>query len=936
MTKKIIFQDSFLVSGIMCFDGCGASIQRLLNAHLSKLIDTQGLPQDSTLVLDAEPQSLGIHRIYITVESEEVCEPLPLLSMQFKEKINDSGLEVIDCVKPPKNKNKLPNGINIAVNVVAIIIITVIWCIFPPSLPLTVVLTVFSFLVTAATARHHIITFFENVYNKVLLHMATPITLGWALSLAHTLYHAITMPLSSSISMMFMNYIMPIALITCINIMDELKAYIVKKSKKMHIKGMHTLFPQMADEYACFPLAVELEHAIAQQMEWLQDGKMPTDIQEWINLPITNEPVFIAKNALKKNTLIRVKQGQCFPVDGYIFRGHTSVDASILTGEPQQLKQPLDFVPAGAINLGEEVLVWATQTGYNSTVNKLLFVANRAEDARDKVEASKWFIYVYGALILLGMIAAITIPLALGLFTLPLLLQSLAGILFFICPCTIAIAHELPKLFSAYQRHNHGVIIRDDVLMEQKNEIHTIVFDKTGTLTTGQSEVESSEGISSEVWQRIYLLEKHFGAQHPVANAITQWYEKKEVNILFNSIDNVVRDSNGLSARVQNRQMHIGNADFFARNHISVPHMESIQLNTTKGYTPLYVAEDGVFQGVIFVKHAIRKDIAASLLRLKQEGKKIIMLTGDNREAALGFNAQNGFLFDEKDIHAEQKPLDKQHFLEQLMRSKDLDPKGVWFVGDGLNDAPCARIVTEKGGVSCAITAQDKAAFFTDISLNGSLDYLFEHNALNNFITKNIVQNQGIMIYSAIASLAFIITFSILGIGVPALIPTLLMVTTTLFAVFNAYRAKLNVEVALDKNPSLFKQALASDASIALLLTASTCLIAAILLATIATGGLALPVITFTSSIALAISSGFLITTIVAFTSFVVMGIGHLVAEWVAEPAVEEVAVEKQMFTCKDNEVSAFDYVPSSDGFAWGSQAVRDEMHDSVNMRVSI
>ena len=937
MTKIIIFQDSFLVSGIMCYDGCGASIQRLLRAFLEDLKKTQVLPKDATLLLDAEPQSLGIHRIYITVESEAAFEQTNLLSMQFKDKINDSGFEVIDGIQTKKNKNNFTNWINIGINVAAIVAIIILWSIFPPSLPLTIGLTVFSFLTTAFTARSHIIDFFKNLYDKTIVHMATPITLGWTLSLAHTLYHAITMPLISSISMMFMSFIMPITLITLINGMDELKAYILKKSKKMHVKGIRTLFPQMAEAYECFPIAEEVEYEIAQQMELLQKGKAEIDVNQLINTPLINEPRLIAKNALKKNTVIKVKHGQCFPVDGRIFRGNTLVDASILTGESQQPKQPLDPVPAGAINLGEDVFIWATETSYNSTVNKLLFVANRAEDVRDKVDSPQLFIYFYGALILLGIIAAITIPLGLGLFSVPLLLQSLTGILFFICPCTIAIAHELPKLFSTYQRYQQGIVIRDEGLIEQSNAIHTVVFDKTGTLTTGKSAVESSEGISPDVWQRVYLLEKNYGAQHPLANAITQWYEKEEVSIMFNAIDGVVRDNSGLSASVQNRQIHIGDADFFSRNTITIPYWQSIELKTAKGYTPLYVAEDGVFQGVIFVKHAIRKDIADSLLRLKQAGKKIIMLTGDNHAAARGFNQQNGSLFDDEDIHAEQKPADKQHFLEQLMDSKDFDPKGVWFVGDGLNDAPCARIVTEKGGVSCAITAQDKAAFFTDISLNGSLDYLFQHNELNGFMNKNVIQNQSIMVYSALASLAFIITFSILGIAVSPLIPTLLMVATTLFTVFNSYRVKLSVDVALDKNPSLFKQVLASDVSLVLLLTASTFLIAAILLATVATGGLALPVITFTSGIALAISSGFLLATVGTFAAFVAIGVGYLVSEWFDELGGEEVLVEKPVFERGDNKEIVFDYVPSSIDFKRGALGgARDEAMDDANIRISI
>ncbi|WP_019218248.1 hypothetical protein [Legionella tunisiensis] len=199
---------------------------------------------------------------------------------------------------------------------------------------------------------------------------------------------------------------------------------------------------------------------------------------------------------------------------------------------------------------------------------------------------------------------------------------------------------------------------------------------------------------------------------------------------------------------------------------------------------------------------------------------------------------------------------------------KPAEPKkyrgGVWFVGDGLNDAPCARIVTEENGVSCAMNSTDKAAFFTDICLNGSLAYLFEHHKLDRFFQKNIRQNQGLLVFSAIAFLAFIISFSIAGMGVSPLIPMLIMMSTTGFTLLNCYRVKLSVDDALDKRRSWLREFLVADASVGLGAGASTLLIVGLLISTVMSKGLGLSAFTAGSLAAIgcasALSGGLILT----------------------------------------------------------------------------
>lgn len=882
MTKKIPFQDSFLVSGIMCFQGCGATIQRGLDNCLGKYKKEGLVSANAQLVMDAEPQALGIHRLFITIttEGQEFNQNdrfKEQVSARFKKSVDSLGFEVINNYEEEKKEGYSVNWVNIVTNLLTIAAISTLGLLFSPSILLTFGLTALSFLTTAFTARHYLRNFFRNPGDTNVLNMNTTVTLGWFLSLAHTLYHAISMPFLSGFSMMFMCFIMPVVLIAIINGMDEIKRKILNQSKKMHLHGIKMLFPQMAEEYPCYQLSTA-ESFLSQPIDLILGNDK--DFDAFFNciedIVVADKLVMERKNSLKEGMLIKINHGDCFPVDCILINGQTIVDSSLLTGEAQQSKRRLDFIPAGAINLSEPVVVYASKDPYHSTVNQLLFRSNRAKE-NIIAKPNHNFTYLYTALIAVGIAAAIIAPWALGILTFSLSLQNITGILFAICPCTIAIAHQLPSLLNLYQRSNQGITVRDENICSQNVEIHTVVFDKTGTLTTGNSQVESSEGISASLWARIYLLEKHQGAAHPLAKAITRYYESKtSQSSIIQDIDKVSKDRNsrGLSALVQGRELHIGSADYLRQFNIHVPELDSHK--TEQGFTPVYVAEDKKYKGAIYIKHEIRKDVLAALTRLKNAGTKIIMLTGDSESSALGFNQQNGSIFALEDIHAEQTPQHKETFLSSLMNTNNADPKGVWFIGDGLNDAPCAKTVSEKGGISCAMTADDKTSFFTDISLNGSLDYLFAHNKLNQFLKKNILQNQGLLMYSALAFTAFIVSFAIAGIAVSPIIPLMIMASTTLMVLFNSYRVQLAIDCVLDKKTSWLKRLLASDASIGLLTGASLQFMCGLLISTIATGGLAFPAVVFTAGTALAISSVCLLSATTLCALFIVLATTYL------------------------------------------------------------
>lgn len=925
MPKNIIFHGSFLVSGIMCHAGCGS----LVKTALSDLSGIE-LPSDAEVhSIDAQPKTLGIHEISISIQSKQEGfnqsgEKNKTILAGLTSKLTEYGFQIIDEKNlESEDESKWPNRINILVNLVAMLGILVLSLSYPPSLLLTVALTAVTTLTTAFTGRNYLSTFLHNLRNKKINDMSSTISLGWLLSLTHTFYHSVTMPLASSFSMVFMSFIMPVMLIAMVNGMDEIKRLVLQKSKTIHLKGMKSLFPQMAEEYLCHEIPPDAQEKLMSVME-----TQPSDVSvEEFLIPVqtllSSDKVKRSKQSLQKGMLIQVNAGDCFPVDCTLVQGSTLVDASLLTGEPQQPKQLLDTIPAGAINLGQAVTVYVTNDSYNSTVNRLLFRSNRAPEKTTSPDDTTKFTSLYTSLIMVSIVASIITPLSLGVFTVPLVLKNVIGILFAVCPCTIAIAHQLPQLLSIYQRNNKNILLRNENNANQET-IHTVVFDKTGTLTTGRSKVESYAGLDEALWQKIHLLEQSHGASHPLANAINSFYDSHIAQkIVFTDISNPVLDpkNRGLSATVQGKSIHIGNLSYMqdiqeSQIVVAEEHSSLIQSKLLQGYTPIYVAEEKVYKGVIFIQHEPRSDILDALKRLKKEGKTLIMLTGDNSVSAMAFNQQisakayphsEETIFEPQNIHAEQQPHMKEKFLQKLMKSFEpvaapkkesskegflstvrgffgggmtpSEPKktqgGVWFVGDGLNDAPCARIVTEKKGVSCAMNSTDKAAFFTDISLNGSLAYLFEHHKLDRFFQKNIRQNQALLVYSAIAFLAFIISFSIAGFAVSPLIPMLIMMSTTGFTLLNCYRVKLSVDEALDKHRSWFRGFFVSDASVGLAAGASTLLIGGLLISTVMSKGLGLPALTAGGWAAIgsaaALSGGILLTL------FTLTAVGYLI-----------------------------------------------------------
>ncbi len=926
----------------MCFDSCGNTIQNTINQYVASCIASGKLPADAKVIMDAEPVGLGIHSVFLVIKTTP-NNPNPYISQEmllFEIKgAIEQWYEVLEKDSSEEKKqnnvinwiNNAINWINIAINLIAMGLVIGFSLFFPPSLMSSIGLTAISFVSTAFTCRKYLFALLRNMRTLKLtsfVNMSTTVSLGWLSSMAHAIFHVIKMPMMDSFSMVFMNFMMPNLLITCINAMDELKRIIVEKSVRIQLNSLNALMPEMEEEYSCFALSAEEQNFFSITEDSPSSNVVGKSIEKVLtesNFDIIQKVVSShalnneKRKLLEAGMIIQVNKGKCFPVDGFLVEGSTVVDASIINGEPQRNKKRGQWVPAGAINLGEPVLIWAEKNPYNSQVNKLLFRSNRENQEITTPNVTtplvtppkpprSLFVYFYSALIIIGLVAVIVTPLILGVISVQAILPPIIGILFSVCPCTFAIAYQLPELLSLHFRSSKGVHLRRKELLDTNSSSpHTIIFDKTGTLTTGNANVSSSDISATDyLWERIYLIETAYGRGHPIARAILMHFDSA-INLKspFHDVIHVKHceidpKNRGLSALVQENTIHIGNANYLEDNGIAVQSLDESKLE--QGYSVVCVAEKGVHRGTIYIQHEIREGVVEALIQYKKEKKKIIMLTGDNELSAKGLNAQllakaqvKGLdktitkdkatgkertevitaIFEEDDIRAGKIPEDKEAFIKTIQTTVGVDPKGVWYIGDGLNDGPCCREVSEKGGLSFSVNANDKSAFFTDISLNGSFDYLDKHRLLNLFSQKMLLQNKGILTYSTVAFLAFTLSFLVVGVPLSPLIPMALMVSTTFYILFNSYRIQFSVDNAFEKKPAILSRLLSSDLSSGLLLVGATFLIVSIMTATIASGGLALPIVAFSTTLA-AFCSGCTLASISCFGIFTLVLGCHL------------------------------------------------------------
>jgi len=488
-----------------------------------------------------------------------------------------------------------------------------------------------------------------------------------------------------------------------------------------------------------------------------------------------------------KETL-RVRPGEKLPVDGVIIEGYSSVDESMLTGEPLPVKKKTgDKVVGSTLNKTGSFLMQATNIGSNTMLAKIIAMVRSAQNSKPAIGK------------LVDKIASVFVPVVLVIAVITCLTWYLVGpepkisymllttmtVLIIACPCALGLATPISIMVGVGKAAEYGILIRNGDALQQAGKLTTVVLDKTGTVTVGSPEV--TDVLTAEAWQEDDLLalvaSVEQSSEHPLAEAIVASAKKKDLHIFRENNFQAIAGQ-GVKAVVSEKNVLFGNLRLMQSNNVNVqPLLESANKLAKQARTPMFVAVDGLLVGVIAVSDPIKEDSAAAIARLHKLGLQVVMLTGDNADTAKAVASQVGV----DKVIAEVMPGDKAHQIKLLQESGEI----VAMAGDGINDAPAlaqADVGFAMGG------GTDVAIESADVTLiSGSLHSIGDSITISRAAVRNIWQNLfGAFVYNTLGiPLAAGVLYPVTGLLLNPVIAGAAMAMSSVTVVTNANRLRL-------------------------------------------------------------------------------------------------------------------------------------------------
>jgi len=446
---------------------------------------------------------------------------------------------------------------------------------------------------------------------------------------------------------------------------------------------------------------------------------------------------------------VRIRPGENIPVDGEITEGHSGIDESIVTGESIPVeKGEGDKVVGGSINQTGTLLVKVTALGEDSFLQQ---IAHHIEEARamkpgiiqlvDKV--LKY--YVPGVIAFAGLALLIWTAglwLVTGETNLPRAIFAMLAVFVMGYPCALGMATPLAMIRGGGMAADRGILMRSGEAFQIIKDIDTIVLDKTGTLTVGKPEVVDVLMDQTEFLKLAGAAEQH--SEHPLARAVVE-YARQEAGEFPEAFDFESTTGKGIRAVIDSRTVLLGSLEFLQEQGIRFDQNNNwIYEHEQQGHTVIAMATDGTLSGFFALADTLKEDAKETVSRLQNQGRNLVLLTGDNDRTARAIAGQAGIGQVEARVQPDQKA--------EHIRSIQQEGKRVAMVGDGINDAPALT----QADVGMAIgTGTDIAIESADIILMGERLYaLVEAFEIGKNSFRKTKQN-------------LILAFSFNGIGVP-------------------------------------------------------------------------------------------------------------------------------------------------------------------------
>ena len=484
---------------------------------------------------------------------------------------------------------------------------------------------------------------------------------------------------------------------------------------------------------------------------------------------------------------LRVRPGEKIAVDGTVIDGHSSVDESMLTGEPLPVeKREGDEVVAGTLNQHGTFLFKAIRIGRDTALAQIIQSVRQAQSSKPAIAR------------LVDRIAAVFVPVVVVISVLTFFAWLAFGpapalgygfvtamtVLVIACPCALGLATPISIMVSVGRAAQTGILIRNGDALQSAGKLTCVVLDKTGTVTEGRPTVSALD--VREGWSEERLLQLtasiEAGSEHPLAGAILEAAEAKKLELLTVEHFQAIA-GHGVSAEWEGQKILFGNLALMQGNEVDLDDFPTrLDEYAAKGQTPMLLAVDGEVVGLVSVSDPIKSDSKQAIAELQALDVRVLMVTGDNETTARAIAKEAGI----SEVRAQVLPQDKAVVVKELQDQGEI----VAMVGDGINDAPTLA----QANVGFAIgTGTDIAIESGDVVImQGSLRKVPEAIRLSRITVRNIKQNLlGAFIYNSLSiPIAAGLLYPAFGILLNPMIAGAAMAMSSVTVVTNANRLR--------------------------------------------------------------------------------------------------------------------------------------------------